>query len=313
VLWLVWRQHRTQMLVISVLLVAFGAVLLVHGLRTADLISGLAPGSLELEKVLSDRLDVLNPFLTWLPLVPGLIGLFLGAPLLTREVEAGTAKLAWTQSVSPRRWMTTKLAALGLVVTLLGLGLGLMINTWLATFGDAGYRDRFSLLHYFGGTGVASAAWWLFSFMLGVTAGTVWRRTLPAMALGFAGYVVAFMVVASPLVDFRDLYAEPTRAVLTGQFENPPEGSWKLDSRWLDAEGRTVSVDSYLLAKSAGCEDKGPRIDYTPCLFDNGYQQAIEYFPPSMYWRFQWTEAAILVAAAAAAGGGVIWSVRRRV
>lgn len=311
-LWLVWRQHRTQMLVISVLLVAFGVVLLVHGLRTADLTSGLAPGSVELEKVLSDRFDGLNQFLTWLPLVPALIGLFLGAPLLTREVEAGTAKLAWTQSVSPRRWMTTKLAALGLVVTLFGFGFGFMINIWLTTFGDAGYRDRFSLL-YFGGTGVASAAWWLFSFMLGVTAGTVWRRTVPAMALGFAGYVVAFLVVASPLVDFRDLYAEPMRAVQTRQFENLPEGSWKLDSRWLDAEGRTVSADSYLLATSAGCEDKGPRIDYSPCLFDNGYRQAIEYFPPSMYWRFQWTEAAILVAATLAIGGGVIWSVRRRV
>lgn len=311
-LWLVWRQHRTQVLVISVLLVAFGAVLLVHGLRTADLTSGLASGSLELEKVLSDRFDGLTQFLTWLPLVPALIGLFLGAPLLTREVEAGTAKLAWTQSVSPRRWMTTKLAALGLVVTLFGLGFGFMINIWLATFGDAGYRDRFSLL-YFGGTGVVSAAWWLFSFMLGVTAGTVWRRTVPAMALGFAGYVIAFLVVASPLVDFRDLYAEPVRAVQTRQFENLPEGSWKLDSRWLDAEGRTVGADSYLLAKSAGCEDEGPRIDYSPCLFDNGYQQAIEYFPPSMYWRFQWTEAAILVAATVAIGGGVIWSVRRRV
>jgi hypothetical protein len=312
-LWLVWRQHRMQMLITSVLLLAFGTVLLVHGMRTADLAAGLAAGGEELDRVLNSRFGDLNLFLDWLPLVPALVGLFLGAPVLAREYESGTTKLAWTQSVSPRRWLATKLAVLGLVVTLSGLALGGMVNAWLATLEETGYGNRFQFVPLFGGSGVASAAWWLLAFVLGVAAGTVLRRTLPAMAVAFAGYVVAFVVVASPLVDFRDMYAEPARVVQTSASDSLPEGSQRVDSQWLDHSGQVLTADVTTIARGGLCEDQGERFDYSPCLLDNGYQLAVEYYPPSLYWRFQWTEAAILFAASVAIGGGVVWSAGRRV
>ena len=36
----------------------------------------------------------------WLTLLPALAGLFIGAPLLARELEHGTHRLAWTQSLT---------------------------------------------------------------------------------------------------------------------------------------------------------------------------------------------------------------------
>lgn len=311
-LWLVWRQHRMQVLVTAVLLLAFGTLLLVHGLRTADLAAGLSAGSEELDGLMDQRFNSLYLVFDWLPLVPGLVGLFLGAPLLAREHEAGTTRLAWTQSVSPRRWLATKLVVLGAVVTLCGLALGAMVNAWLGTFDELGHGNRFALVPLFGGSGVASGAWWLFAFVVGVASGTVLRRTLPAMAVAFAAYVAAFVVVASPVLDFRDMYAEPLRTVHQSTADALPVGSLRAGSDWLDAQGRTVESDLYPVATAAGCPDQGSRFDYGPCLFDNGYRMVVDYYPPSLYWRFQWTEAAILVGVALAAGGLVVWSARRR-
>src|SRR4029077_4207566 len=43
-------------------------------------------------------------------LAPAVIGLFWGAPLIARELETGTAALAWNQSVTRTRWLAVKLA-----------------------------------------------------------------------------------------------------------------------------------------------------------------------------------------------------------
>jgi len=45
---------------------------------------------------------------------PALIGMFWGAPLVAREFEEGTYRLAWTQSVTRTRWLVVKLAVVGL-------------------------------------------------------------------------------------------------------------------------------------------------------------------------------------------------------
>ena len=45
--------------------------------------------------------------------VPAIIGIFWGAPLVARELETGTYRLAWTQSVTRTRWLAVKLAVVG--------------------------------------------------------------------------------------------------------------------------------------------------------------------------------------------------------
>ena len=47
-------------------------------------------------------------------LAPGLLGVFWGAPLVTRETEARTLPLAWNQSVTRTQWMAVKLGLVGL-------------------------------------------------------------------------------------------------------------------------------------------------------------------------------------------------------
>ena len=62
-------------------------------------------------------------------LVPGIIGIFWGAPLVARELEAGTYRLAWTQSITRTRWLATKLGVVGLL-SMVAAGLLSLMATW---------------------------------------------------------------------------------------------------------------------------------------------------------------------------------------
>ena len=63
--------------------------------------------------------------------VPGLIGVFWGAPLITREIETGTFRLAWTQSVMRSRWLAVKVGLIGLVALVAAGLLSLMASWWM--------------------------------------------------------------------------------------------------------------------------------------------------------------------------------------
>ena len=63
-------------------------------------------------------------------LVPALIGIFWGAPLVARELEAGTFRLAWTQSVTRTRWLAVKIALVGLASVLAAGLLSLLVTWW---------------------------------------------------------------------------------------------------------------------------------------------------------------------------------------
>ena len=52
-----------------------------------------------------------------LQIVPALIGAFIGAPVLARELETGTFRYAWTQGLERWRWTLAKLVSLAVVVT----------------------------------------------------------------------------------------------------------------------------------------------------------------------------------------------------
>lgn len=266
--WLTWRQHRAQMLGTVGLLLVLGMFMLAAGEDAAI-------------------------YLSWLPVVPLLAGMFWGAPLLARELERGTHRLAWTQSVTRPRWLVAKLGWLGLAVTVAGLVLGLMTSGWLSAYGG----DRFGDSALFGATGVAAGAWWLFSFLLGASAGGVVRRLLPAMAVT----VTVFLVALFGIFQARDAYAEPLRWVPDSP---PPAGVLVTGSAWLAPSGAEV-------ADPPVCVD-ADRDHYLGCVQDAGYRSIMYYQPADRYWRFQWTETGILLLGAVLLAGPVVYRVLRR-
>jgi len=125
--------------------------------------------------------------------VPALTGLFWGAPLIAPELHDGTWRLAWTQSITRTRWLAVKLGLIGAAsIAVAGL-LSLMVTWWagpldrLASL-DSVYANsgRFNPL-LFGERGLAPTGYAAFGFALGVTAGVLLRRTVPAMAVDLGG------------------------------------------------------------------------------------------------------------------------------
>lgn len=305
-LWVTWRQHRTQILVTVGLLAGLGIVLLVHGLRNADLVSRLAADRDALLHLLRDRYQTVTAVINWLPLAPAAIGLFWGAPVLAREFERGTHKLAWTQSVSRGRWLAMKLGGLAAVVTLAGLACGLMISAWLSSFEGTHFTDRFSQPPLYVMSGVLPAAWWLFAFAVGVAAGAVFRRTLAAF--GVTLVVVVAAILGFFFFNVRDHYATPQQIVADQDQELALANTGDiqiLDERFVDATGREIPPE---VALSSCVSTPG-----APCRTGGDIRRIILYHPASLYWRFQWTEAGILLAAALVLGGVAVYRASRRV
>jgi hypothetical protein len=112
--------------------------------------------------------------------LPALLGAFWGAPLIARELETGTFRVAWTQSVTRQRWLAVKLGLTGLASMAVAGLLSLILTWWFSPI------DRVQLNRLtpamFGVRGVTPIGYAAFAFALGVTAGVLIRRTVPAMA-----------------------------------------------------------------------------------------------------------------------------------
>jgi ABC-type transport system involved in multi-copper enzyme maturation permease subunit len=205
-IWFTWRQFRTQAWIVIGGLAVIAVVLAVAGHNLADLwtSSGAAACHSDCGTAVKTFLDevrsgindkVYNFSLGLMYVVPALIGIFWGAPLIARELEAGTHRLAWNQSITRTRWLAIKLSIVGGASTAsVGL-LSWAVSAW-AHHIDHASDNRITPLIY-GARGIVPIGYALFAFVLGVTLGMLIRRTVPAMAATLAVYIAA--VVSMPL------------------------------------------------------------------------------------------------------------------
>ena len=198
--WLVWRQYRVQAAIAGALLAAFAAVLLVTGVQmasqwhsalsacTADRSCGALANSLSLGNHAAYDLTFLSL------IVPGVLGLLVGAPVVAGEVETGTSNFAWTQSVTRGRWLMAKAGWLLLAAAVWGGCVAALVTWWSgprnALYGNALQPNDFDL------QGIVPVAYALFGMALGIAAGALLRRTLPAIAVTLAGFIAVRVVVA---------------------------------------------------------------------------------------------------------------------
>ncbi|MEU6740442.1 hypothetical protein [Streptosporangium sandarakinum] len=319
--WLTWRQHRVQILVTGGLLLALGVLMLVSALRATAYLAEYAPPGCPGPAVSCSAVnqvvytDHYRPVFFVFGLLPvfgaALIGVFWGAPLLAAEFERGTNALAWTQAVPVRRWLTVKLGMLGALVAGAALALSAMVGAWRNVFsgvtGDVTMEPgNFTI------TGIVPAAWWLFAFAVGAAAGTVTRRTLAAMAV-----TVAVICLALPAVfSSRPSYAEPVRVVTADRSSVARGGGALVRESWVDPSGRELTAPPPPPCPlPAGVDARSDRAQLLgeECLVGSGYRYAVYYHPVGRFWRFQWTETAILLTGALAFGAlAVVRTLRHR-
>ncbi len=218
------RQFRTEAIVGFGLLAVVAIVLAVTGPHLAhvyDAFESTCKAAGNCARAPNPVLDLDKPLQSALPFVvalaPALVGLFFGAPLVARELETGTFRLAWTQSVTRRRWLAVKLGVVGIASMAIG-GLLTWMADWWASPLDAVNQDRFGVAN-FGFHGIAPIGYAAFAFALGVTAGVLLRRTIAAMAVTGAGFAAARLAVTYWV---RPNFASPVRKSLPLSVDGGP-------------------------------------------------------------------------------------------
>jgi hypothetical protein len=208
-IWMTWRQHRAATVGALLFLAACAAVLIPDGLSMrADFDAlgiGHCLGGSPTPGVDCVALFQRAPFGTtnvvtpWLNVVPVLLGVLLGAPVIAREIETGTYRLVWVQGTTRTRWITVKLGALALGVIMVSAAFAVMTTWWrqpVDSVDDSAGLNRFSS-STFGIEGSVVVGYAVFAFFLGVLAGTLFRRTLPAMVAACLAFVVVLFAVQS--------------------------------------------------------------------------------------------------------------------
>jgi hypothetical protein len=300
--WLLWRQHRVQAAIAAALLAAFALPVLMSGRTLADRLDLCRNASCG--DVLRGYQGI-NTIVNLTLIVPLLIGIFLGATIIGRELESGTVALVWTQSVSRRRWLVSKLSTL-FVFTLLVSGADSVLVTWWSNTHNALVESRFVGLQ-FDIQNLAPVGYALFASALGLAAGILWRRTLPAMATTVGGFVAVRLLVE---LWARPHYLSPV-VKLTGFKGGPndvPFGALSI-SNDLSLHGHVVNGP---VAVPEGCGRAASRADMDACMQRAGYVLRSVYQPASRYWTFQWIEFGIFAALAVLLVAVAVYVLRRR-
>jgi hypothetical protein len=366
-IWLTWRQFRAQAIVAAVALALFAIVLLLteshmsslygsSGLTTCHggTCSGLA--STFLEQLSSgtglsflpvgSNFYVMTYFLSVLAILaaPAITGIFWGAPLISRELETGTFRLAWNQSITRARWLTVKLTLIGVAAMIVTEAFSLIQAWWAAPIGKAvGLGGGASILSegrfgwfVFPSHGITPLGYAAFAFALGVTSGLLIRRPIPAMA--------ATLVIFAALQAIVPLWVRPnlfptsqTTTTIAASGANvslhaipqlslgasivPGQpGAWIISSVGVNAAGQPVStipaacesVVSQTMGAHRGTAMGPDTAAVNNCVASHGIRVAESYQPASHYWPLQLSETGFFLILALGLAGYCFWRLDRR-
>jgi len=259
----------------------------------------------------------MNLSIYWMLILPAVLGIFIGAPLVARELESGTFRFVWVQGVTRTRWFVAKVAALAVATVVAAAALSVIISWALAPLirveGILLMPSLNSLTTpLFDLTGVVLIASSVFALSIGVLAGTLARTSVLAMLLT----LVAFAAVAVPLDMYRPHFLQPetaTAAIQGGSNSNlpaVPPGSWVLKMGFVDAQGRWYD----LLSEAAGaCLPIDSSAAFDRCISNLGLSTYVEYQPPDRFWHLQVAQAATYGGLSLVALMAAWWIVRRRI
>jgi hypothetical protein len=314
-----WLQHRGALIAAAAVSTAMILAIVISGLAAHAAYGRLAAdgclsgqtGGVSCTDLFNSIAEQTTRFsLTTIALlvIPVLVGTFIGAPLLAREVESGTYRFAWTQSIGRGRWVTSRLVLLGGAGAAAAGTLGFLADWYGGPFESAGLASRWQG-GQFNITVLTLPAWTLFSLAAGTYAGVLIGRVVAAMAAttAFAGGLI--------LLDFMRLHdwflgiaPGVTRGSPSGTglgalntFATPggipgPPGSWLVSGWYTGPDGQRLSsaaVTSLVNKLEASKSALGNPAQWLEQHHDAYW---ISYQAASRFWGFQGAEAGILLA-----------------
>jgi hypothetical protein len=304
--WVTWRQHRTALAAILLVMALAAVALLLTGLPMHEAAARLGPGWQD-RTWLGPRVYVSLSVVVLLQLVPALAGIFLGAPLLAREAENGTSRLAWTQGASRSKWFVAQAAPVVVLLPIAAAGLARELSWWMSPLGT-GYAPlaaRFIVSPWgFRSSGswgpelfdlhpLPFAGWVTMGFSLGVFLGAVIRRTVPTMAATIACYAVLLYETST---SWRMAYLAPLHAAVPHAQIGPGAGyGYGVPLRG----GR--GPDRNILSTALGWPDGrllgNSQLRHPTAWFSQHHIRVwMTYQPASRYYTFQFIEFGWLMA-----------------
>jgi len=324
-IWLTWRQHRKQALYTAIALAALAAIMLPTGLAmhhaftnsglaaclakqgTAQFIPDTAPDCSTLGGQFQSQYNSMTFIGILFVILPVFVGIFFGAPLVAREVEQGTHRLVWTQGVSRRRWALVKFGLVGGISILLAAAYALGMTWWFGPL-TANGNGRIVPI-FFDVQGIAPIGYTLFAVALGVFAGTLWKKVVPAMGATLAGYAVVRVLIETLA---RPHYLSPVSASLpinSSERINSDSGAWVYSNGIINGSGKLIMPNTVIHCSSSTgnvqvsgtvapgtdpCDGGGALVarGLGPAPFSNLQQ----YQPAGRFWEFQGIETGIFLA-----------------
>jgi hypothetical protein len=323
-IWVTWRQQRLEALILGAILALVGVIVLKTGLDMIGSFRRLGVAACitapvndqrcgDILSLFHQQFDPLNTVFDAFELLPVALALLLAAPFVL-DLEQGTYRLVWTQSITRRRWLMVRAGLLGLAAVLASLAGSLLMTWW------HGPLDQLSGVAFsnfsFDTQGSVPLAYTLFALALALTLGTLLRRAVPAMALtlvGFATVRTGIEVLARPR------YLAPIDKVWTaGPLPVGPH-DWVLSKGeiYRNNLGRLFSWDQVdqLCGHPFTASNLSPsaaKDAYIACFNRNGLSEIVRYQPADRYWLFQGIESVIFLGLAAGLFALTAWWVRYR-
>jgi hypothetical protein len=320
--WLIWRQHRGEALVAGLALTLLAALLLVTGLAIGATYQQLGVGDCLGAAPAAHCVDALAAFhqatgfwrgaTLWFAFVPMILAMLVGAPLVAREYERGTFRLVWTQGVPRARWLGRKLALVVGGSLVLAAVMTVLLTWWRIPFARVSSDldpQQFDV------EGTVPLAYMAYALALAIAAGTLLRRTVPAMAVTVAGFlVVRFPVELLARPHYLPSVTATWDPYLQTAAAQPGPHDWVFDGNWLDAAGRVVDDTRITGACTSDTVHYNlePGTAFTQCTHAHGWLVQLVWQPGDRFWLFQGVETAIFAGLAALLLALTVWWVRRR-
>jgi hypothetical protein len=289
---LIWRRHRAHTIVSAVVIVAVTALIVPTGIAIANSYHHAVmncpashAGCGDIAFTVFGHNSVFTSLVQDLAMAfPLVLGILWGAPLVAGEFEAGTVDFAWTQGVTRRRWVLINLGWALLVAAAWGGALAALFTWWRGPDNAVDGPVKFI---YFDVQGAAPIAYTVFAMALGVAAGALFRRVVPAIATTLVAFLTVRIVTA--------LYFRPVFAVT------------KNVSALAGAPPLSYSLGQDILGGSntAACKTLS-------CVAAHGGYNHITYLPANRFWPAQSVESGIFLVLALALAIYTYWSVTTR-
>jgi hypothetical protein len=318
--WLTWRLHRAEAMIGIPLFIALLAIMVLatggidaaySAARDGDCFdNGLDPLCSEVLSDYSLKLSNWGNLTTLLHGVPLAAAALIAMPTL-QELERGTHRLSWTQSISRRRWALVRIGFAVGIMTLVTAVWAVVAADWRESLfpieNHTFARDAFEL------SPPVLLGYGLFALALGLTGTVVIRRLIPTLGLLAVGFISTRIFTTFYL---RERFRPPIQE--TNPAANDPGAffafadRWMLDESWLSRTGERLSWEYINRLCTPLTEEQNTETFYRQCQIDNGLQFFRSYHPTSRVGQFQLIETALYLGLAAALLAFTYWWLTRR-